>query len=638
MLMRVSQIGFTGVQNVAKAKENKVQKNTSVATTPNFEQKADVFTKSKFTVDDAVKSLGTITVKDRYSDRKVPKFNHAQLRFFQSELSKQPEKWTSVNTLANKSHLSGYDVVRLAKNPTDRLDTVTQYANEVNAKSRPRYKATQLFQFADSEVSTQGLKNALPLAKTSLEPSNILDLAKKQSPDFLKKAGQVVTEFEKDVLKNDVDKIVFSRDASDRDAFNVIAKTSKNEIKSVLLDKSLNKDAVETLSIYRSEKGKTYEIKKSNDFRNNTTSKVRMELDKDNYPVVTHEVRIIKDKNNKVLRTEYTSPSEVPGVFDIRVKHADGKEEIISSGKVDKKHGITSVKKNMVSLDGTRTDYLFENDENGNRIFDYKITDKTGKVLLNKSATFEVVSPNKIISSNNDDKYEILLDEKTIKVTDMKNPQRNAVIDIDKKIQGNKKKILASLKQMPGEELIKLSQSTKTLVGIEDPIESYYRPATKSIHSSDQLFVILHELGHARDMRDLDMSSREAYYETFGKTIFTNTKLEKTFEAEKAEFNKAFPDAQRNHIDYFVNTLDHYGGAYGGLKETIAEGNALLVTPKTMDVLAIRTQYLQQYFPKTIAQISKLVSREIGMPEVVDVRNNKGKSNHNRPNKGNGKH
>lgn len=638
MLMRVSQIGFTGVQNVAKAKENKVQKNTSVVTTPNFEQKADVFTKSKFTVDDAVKSLGTITVKDRYSDRKVPKFNHAQLRFFQSELSKQPEKWTSVNTLANKSHLSGYDVVRLAKNPTDRLDTVTQYANEVNAKSRPRYKATQLFQFADSEVSTQGLKNALPLAKTSLEPSNILDLAKKQSPDFLKKAGQVVTEFEKDVLKNDVDKIVFSRDASDRDAFNVIAKTSKNEIKSVLLDKSLNKDAVETLSIYRSEKGKTYEIKKSNDFRNNTTSKVRMELDKDNYPVVTHEVRIIKDKNNKVLRTEYTSPSEVPGVFDIRVKHADGKEEIISSGKVDKKHGITSVKKNMVSLDGTRTDYLFENDENGNRIFDYKITDKTGKVLLNKSATFEVVSPNKIISSNNDDKYEILLDEKTIKVTDMKNPQRNAVIDIDKKIQGNKKKILASLKQMPGEELIKLSQSTKTLVGIEDPIESYYRPATKSIHSSDQLFVILHELGHARDMRDVDMSSREAYYETFGKTIFTNTKLEKTFEAEKAEFNKAFPDAQRNHIDYFVNTLDHYGGAYGGLKETIAEGNALLVTPKTMDVLAIRTQYLQQYFPKTIAQISKLVSREIGMPEVVDVRNNKGKSNHNRPNKGNGKH
>lgn len=638
MLMRVSQVGFTGVQNVAKAKENKVQKNTSVVTTPNFEQKADVFTKSKFTVDDAVKSLGTITVKDRYSDRKVPKFNHAQLRFFQSELSKQPEKWTSVNTLANKSHLSGYDVVRLAKNPTDRLDTVTQYANEVNAKSRPRYKATQLFQFADSEVSTQGLKNALPLAKTSLEPSNILDLAKKQSPDFLKKAGQVVTEFEKDVLKNDVDKIVFSRDASDRDAFNVIAKTSKNEIKSVLLDKSLNKDAVETLSIYRSEKGKTYEIKKSNDFRNNTTSKVRMELDKDNYPVVTHEVRIIKDKNNKVLRTEYTSPSEVPGVFDIRVKHADGKEEIISSGKVDKKHGITSVKKNMVSLDGTRTDYLFENDENGNRIFDYKITDKTGKVLLNKSATFEVVSPNKIISSNNDDKYEILLDEKTIKVTDMKNPQRNAVIDIDKKIQGNKKKILASLKQMPGEELIKLSQSTKTLVGIEDPIESYYRPATKSIHSSDQLFVILHELGHARDMRDVDMSSREAYYETFGKTIFTNTKLEKTFEAEKAEFNKAFPDAQRNHIDYFVNTLDHYGGAYGGLKETIAEGNALLVTPKTMDVLAIRTQYLQQYFPKTIAQISKLVSREIGMPEVVDVRNNKGKSNHNRPNKGNGKH
>ena len=51
-------------------------------------------------------------------------------------------------------------------------------------------------------------------------------------------------------------------------------------------------------------------------------------------------------------------------------------------GKFDKKTGITSIKKNMVSLDGTRTDYLYENDENGNRISDYKITDITIQILL----------------------------------------------------------------------------------------------------------------------------------------------------------------------------------------------------------------------------------------------------------------
>ena len=44
----------------------------------------------------------------------------------------------------------------------------------------------------------------------------------------------------------------------------------------------------------------------------------------------------------------------------------------------------------MKSPDGTRTQYLYENDPQGNRIVDYKITDKNGKVLLNKSQTFEV--------------------------------------------------------------------------------------------------------------------------------------------------------------------------------------------------------------------------------------------------------
>lgn len=615
MNMKVSQISFNGLQQANKTGNKKVDLQKGVMTTPIAPVKNDTFTKSEFNLEDAVKTLRSINVKHS-SGAITPKFNNTQVAYIQNELRKAPEKWDSVNALAHKEHLIGQDVMRLSRVDTDRLDTVKKYSDVVTHKAKPRYTGSQLIEFAyNGKVKTQGLKNALPLAKTSLSPKNIMLLADR-TPEFLKKASDVVVEFENDVLKNDVVQIAFSRDNADREAFNVMAKTSKNEVHSVLLDKNLNKDAIEKISLYRSEGGKTYEIKKANDFRNNTTSKVRMEIGKDNYPVVTHEVRVIKDKNNKVVKTEYTSPSEIPGIFDIRVKHADGKEEIVSSGKYDKKTGITTIKKNMVSLDGTRTDYLFENDENGNRISDYKITDKNGRVLLNKSATFEVVSPNKIISSNNDDKFEILLDEKTIKVTDMKNPKRNAVIDIDKKIQGNKKKILASLKQMPGEELIKLAQSTKKLVGIDSPIESYYRPADKSIHSSDQLFVILHELGHARDMRDVDASSQWAYMESIGKSVFTNTKLEKTFEEEKANFNKAFPDAQRDHIDYFVNTLNHYGGAYGGLRETIAEGSAILNTPKTMDILAIRTQYLQQYFPKTIAHLSKLVSREAGMPEV----------------------
>ena len=58
-------------------------------------------------------------------------------------------------------------------------------------------------------------------------------------------------------------------------------------------------------------------------------------------------------------------------------------------------------------------------------------------------------------------------------------------------------------------------------------------------------------------------------------------------------------------MDYFMNTLNHYGGEIGGLSETIAETNALLSEGKSYEPLAIRSQYLQQNFPETIAYLDK---------------------------------
>ena len=91
---------------------------------------------------------------------------------------------------------------------------------------------------------------------------------------------------------------------------------------------------------------------------------------------------------------------------------------------------------------------------------------------------------------------------------------------------------------------------------------------------------------------------------------YSVTKEGRIYNEEKKNFIKAFPETQRDHIDYFINVVSHYGGEKGGLQETIAESNALLTTPKTMDILAIRSQYLQQYFPKTIAYLSEALSNE----------------------------
>lgn len=616
MNLNVSTVNFLGATKASKSKQNHKEqtKQVSFVTTP------DSFKKREFNLDNAVDTLSKMRVK-KYG-MELPKFEKGSLETIKNELFLEPKKWNSVYALAQKDHISGNTVTKLSREPLEKLNTIKLYADAENNKKSPRYSGNDLLLFVSNET-TDELKKTLPLTKTSLSTKNVISL-KRMEADFTKKAADKIVDMEHNVCKDEVKQIVFTRDKSDREAFNIIAQDKKNELHSALLNKKLDTEAVETASVYGTKQGKVYEIKKVKDLRNNTTSKVRMEADYSGYPVVTHEVRVHKDKNNKVTKTEYTAPSEIPGIFDIKYKYPNGKEEIVSSGKYDKKSGITSIKKNMVSLDGTRTDYLYENDENGNRISDYKITDKKGNVLLKKSSSFEVVNPHKFISSNNDDKYEILLDkdEKSIKVTDMKNPKRSVTIDVDKQIIGNKNKIMTSLKQMPGEELIKLSQSTKKLVGIDSPLESYYQPGDKSIHSGDQLFVILHELGHARDMRDLDVSSDEGFYSTFHKTISSNPELNETFEEEKANFNKAFPDAQRDHIDYFVNTLNHYGGELGGFKEVIAEGNALLTTPKTMDLLAIRSQYLQQYFPRTIASLSNIVSQEKPFEETENKAQN----------------
>ena len=156
---------------------------------------------------------------------------------------------------------------------------------------------------------------------------------------------------------------------------------------------------------------------------------------------------------------------------------------------------------------------------------------------------------------------------------------------------------------MPGEELFKMKDNVKTLQGTTDILKSYsiMDGDTQLIYSGNDLFVILHELGHAVDMKDVDL--KNPYY-TKHNAIFEDKKFNEIYAKEKEAFNKQFPDAQRNHIAYFIDHENHYNGEKGGLKETIAESNALLTTAKSHEVLAMRSQYLQQHFPETIAYLN----------------------------------
>ena len=569
-------------------------------------QAPDTFEKAGFNLDDAMKTLeGSKTVRGRVE---MPKFTKRDLGNLKATLDKEPEKWNAVKTMASTPFLKGATVVDLASRKKDVLEATVPFATEPakNNQKTGKYKDKEVVLMADlaSAMGAEKLSDAKPLIKTQLSGQNVALIA--YTPALEGKADKIsskVLDME-NAMGNNLKEIVFNGDAYDTSAYVIKAASKDNQVNTELLDKNLKRQAIENMSLYQS-KGTVYQIKKTNDLRNNTTSKVRLTVDDQGYPTVTHEIRVVKDKKGNLVRKEYTAPSEVKGIFDIKYVDAKGNEKVVSEGHVDKKTGITTIKKDMESLDGTRTIYSYEDDPQGNRISDYKIVDKNGKVLLNNSNTFEVVSENKFRSSKNDQVYEITVDEHDVNVKDMNNPKRQATISIDKQIKGNKQEILKSLKAMPGEELFKLSQSTKTLVGTKDVLESYYDPGDKSIHSGSNLFVIMHELGHARDFRDVDGSSDEAYTDTLDMSISEDPEVQKVYDKEREAFNKAFPDTQRDHIDYFINKATHYGGELGGLGETIAESNALLTTPKTHELLAIRSQYLQQYFPRTIALLDQ---------------------------------
>ena len=100
--------------------------------------------------------------------------------------------------------------------------------------------------------------------------------------------------------------------------------------------------------------------------------------------------------------------------------------------------------------------------------------------------------------------------------------------------------------------------------------------------------------------------------------MFTGNKdIKETYLKEREAFNKYHSDEEREHVSYFTRAKGHYNGALGGLMEIVAEANALTktYTDEKIQSLSPRTQYLQQYFPKTISAICK----EMNLRDEIDA-------------------
>ena len=346
------------------------------------------------------------------------------------------------------------------------------------------------------------------------------------------------------------------------------------------------------------------EVITSKDFRNNTESVKSSYHDKETLGTAVYkEVITHKDKNGNVTRKDILSESPIEGIFNLKYEYPNGEFKDVVKASVDEKTGIKTIKKDMESSNGTRTEFLYEDDPNGNRIIDYKITKSDGKVLLKQSQTFEVIDENHFVSSKNGMKYEIEKSDKELKIKNLHHNTETS-IKFDKMIKGkHQQEVVGMLKKLSGDELFDVVDSLNKIKSNphEKNLYSYYEPDKKSISTADNLFVFLHELGHAKDSavkrKDTPDNDNEFYV--------GNKNIREVYLKERKAFNKNFPPAQRDHIDYFIQARGHYQGQWGGLSEIVAETNALAntYTDSSVKELSSRTHYLQQHFPETIAAI-----------------------------------
>ncbi|MCM1265719.1 MAG: hypothetical protein NC200_05925, partial [Candidatus Gastranaerophilales bacterium] len=316
------------------------------------------------------------------------------------------------------------------------------------------------------------------------------------------------------------------------------------------------------------------------------------------------ETTVIKDpKTGEVLGVEYSSNSDIPGVFNTQYRDIKngGITKNLSSGYRDE-FGNIIVEKNYKSLDGTETNYNYKESPDGSYSSDYKITDESGNVLLNEHRTFDVIDEYHFESTCNGKRYLIEIDEDNM-LTVTNGSGKPVKLDLDEfSLENmNNENFVEMFKHIPGHEFFHMAQTGTKSIGKQNVINNaHYMPGSNMIElgeGSQRLSTFLHEFGHNKDWK-LDA------------TIFRkNPELKTIYDQERQAFVQAFPQMQRGYINYFIG-LDKAGErANRGISESIAESNMLLNVAKGGH--AFRSEYLRRYFPKTIAWVAKNLNPEI---------------------------
>ncbi len=333
-------------------------------------------------------------------------------------------------------------------------------------------------------------------------------------------------------------------------------------------------------------------------------------------------VTVRKDPiTGKTIAKETYKMSDVQGIYNVTETDALGRTKVISSAHKNK-DGSIYISKNMTSLDGTTTTYRYFKDANGNHIRMYnQIADKNGKVLSTIDRTYDKVNKNLAYSSINGHKYTIEQQGKNTIITDHFNNEKTILnkksfqvpfyeknkINNLGKLQGytpeqTKEPVINELlHKLPGDVLIDMNKDVQYIIPLKNNQDSAFMACPGILYCNTDEFVVSHELGHSKD--SYLPNEYKDNPKSLQNPIADNPEFKKEYFNERAMFLKAFPEFKKEYIDYFIFPIKL------GRRETVAETNAInSQSPVPAEIFAMRTQILQQYFPRTIAVTTKLTT------------------------------
>ncbi len=292
---------------------------------------------------------------------------------------------------------------------------------------------------------------------------------------------------------------------------------------------------------------------------------------------------------------------------DMDIKNAILTKQIKSKDKLSeiKKSGVLTEYSEKYSLDGIKTQRRYSQEINGqNEIvktnYEYLITDDKDNKLLNINRIWKRYTDDCTYTKIND--YELVCffdcEKCNIKILNL---TLNTVVDVDLRettkglTREEREGFFEAFEKMSADSILNINRAVNSLEFSSRPAFAYSGDLCRlEINYDNDL--TYHEIGHAL-----------YHYLTSCQNPINCDELSRIYNSEMDNFKKNNPRSVLHFIDYF--SQDGGGEFNTGLEELIAETYMLLNTYnyKKDNELIARTHFLIKYFPRTIAEIAKIL-------------------------------